>query len=268
MNNLPSSKSGKNPLEVAIQAAKGAGEILLTHSGSKRQIKHKGQGNLVTDADISSEKLILELLNAEYPDCSVVSEESSASAPIAGYTWVIDPLDGTNNYTFGIPFFCVNVALVKGEDILLGVTYDPVRGELFRAEKGRGAYLNDSPIRVSKGSLFQTSLIGLDLGYSIERGGEILDVVKRLWGQVHSVRIMGSASLGLAYVACGRVNLYFHRYLFPWDIASGLLLIREAGGEVTDWKGKPASFQTTEMVASNGRLNHEFLAHFGHGQAS
>ena len=268
MNNLPSSRSGKNPLEVAIQAAKGGGEILLDHFGSKIQIKHKGQGNLVTDADISSERLILKLLNDEYPDCSVVSEESSASAPITGYTWIVDPLDGTNNYTFGIPFFCVNIALVKGEDILLGVTYDPLRGELFQAEQGQGAYLNGSPIRVSKGRSLQTSLTGLDLGYSHERGREMLDVVKRLWGQVHSVRLMGSASLGLAYVACGRLGLYFHRYLFPWDIASALLLIREAGGEVTDWQGKPAGFQAAEIVASNGRLNREFLVHFGQGQAS
>jgi myo-inositol-1(or 4)-monophosphatase len=263
MPNLPVARSGKNALEVAIAAAKEAGEILLAHLGSVRQIKHKSQGNLVTDADILSEKLIIDFLKREYPDFSILSEESNPSAPISGYTWVVDPLDGTNNYTYGIPFFCVNIALVQDEDILLGITYDPMRGELFQAEKGKGAYLNDSPIRISAISSLQESLIGLDLGYSHDRGSQMLDTVNRLWGQVHCVRLMGSSSLGLAYAACGRVSLYFHRYLFPWDIASGLLLVREAGGEVVDWQGRPANFRDTELVASNLRLQREFLQYFG-----
>jgi myo-inositol-1(or 4)-monophosphatase len=263
MPNLPVARSGKNALEVAIAAAKEAGEILLAHFGSVRQIKHKSQGNLVTDADILSEKLIIDFLKREYPDFSILSEESNPSASVSGYTWVVDPLDGTNNYTYGIPLFCVNIALVQDEEILLGITYDPMRGELFQAEKGKGAYLNDSPIRISAISSLQESLIGLDLGYSHDRGSQMLDTVNRLWGQVHCVRLMGSSSLGLAYAACGRVSLYFHRYLFPWDIASGLLLVREAGGEVVDWQGRPANFRDTELVASNLRLQREFLQHFG-----
>src|SRR4030043_325258 len=217
MPNLPVARSGKNALEEASAVAKEAGEILLAHFGSVRQIKHKSQGNRVTDADILSEKLIIDFLNREYPE-------------------------------FGIPFFCVNIALVQDEDILLGITYDPVRQELFQSEKGKGAYLNSSPIRVSTLISLQESLIGLDLGYSHDRGRQMLQTVNRLWGQVHCVRLMGSSSLGLAYVACGRVSLYFHRYLFPWDIASGLLLIREAGGEVTDWQGREASFRDTELI--------------------
>jgi myo-inositol-1(or 4)-monophosphatase len=262
MNNLSAARSGKNPLEVAIQAAKGAGEILLSNFGSTKQIKHKSQGNLVTEVDLLSEKFIIELLKGEYPDCcSILSEESNSSAPITDCTWVVDPLDGTNNYVFGIPFFCVNVALVKGEDILLGVTYDPLRGELFRTESGRGAYLNDSPIQVSKESLLREAVIGFDLGYSQERGKEMLDVANKLWGQVHCVRLLGSSALGLAYVACGRISLYYHRYLFPWDIASGLLLVREAGGKVTGWQGNPASFQNKEIIAANSKLHREFMAH-------
>jgi Archaeal fructose-1,6-bisphosphatase and related enzymes of inositol monophosphatase family len=160
------------------------------------------------------------------------------------------------------------VALVKGEDILLGVTYDPVRGELFRTEKGQGAYLNASPIKVSKEGSLKASMVSLDLGYSQQCGSEVLDVASKLWWHVHSLRIMGSGSLGLAYVACGRLGLYFHRYIFPWDIASGILMIREAGGEVTDWQGKPAGFRATEIIASNHLLHREFLARFGQGQAS
>lgn len=264
MINLPPARSGKSALEVASQAATQAGKILLANFNSKRQVKHKSKGNLVTDADILSEKSILEFLRKEYPDFNVLSEESNSAATITGWAWIVDPLDGTNNYTFGIPFFCVNIALVRDEDILLGLTYDPVRNELFHAWKGRGAYLNDAPIRVSTESSLQSSLVGLDLGYSHERGEEMLQIVNRLWGQVHCLRAMGSSSLGLAYVACGRVGLYFHRYLFPWDIASGILLVREAGGEVTDWQGKSASFRDTGLVASNDKLRREFLEQFGH----
>jgi len=263
MSNLPLAVSGKNTLEVASTAAQKAGEILLDHFGSVKQVKRKSQGNLVTEADILSEKFIIDFLKKEYPDFRVLSEESNSSTPINNFTWVVDPLDGTNNYTFGIPFFCVNIALVHDDDILLGITYDPVRGELFQAEKGKGAHLNGSQIRISTISALQESLIGLDLGYSHDRGKQMLDTVNRLWGQVHCVRLMGSSSLGLAYVACGRVSLYFHRYLFPWDIASGLLLVREAGGEVVDWQGRQAQLQDTELVASNPILQREFLQHFG-----
>jgi len=260
MNNLPVAKSGKNHIDVAIQAAKGAGEILLFNFSSSRQIEQKSQGNLVCEADLLSEKFIVEFLTAEYSDCNILSEESSASAPITDCTWIVDPLDGTNNYVFGVPFFGVNVALVKGEDILLGVTYDPLRGELFRAEKGKGAYLNDSPIKVSKESSFKAAMVGFDLGYSREQGSETLDAADKLWWHVHCMRHIGSSVLGLAYVACGRFSLYYHRFLFPWDVASGLLLVREAGGKVTDWEGNPASYCSREIVASNSRLHREFMA--------
>lgn len=263
MNNLPLAQSGRSALEVATQTAKEAGKIVLSHFYSEKEIKHKGKSNLVTDVDILSEQLILELLKEEYPEHRVLSEESNSATPVSGYTWIVDPLDGTNNYVFGIPFFCTTIALVKDEDILLGVTYDPLREELFRSERGRGAYLNDSAIHVSKESSLQASLVGLDLGYSYEQGNELLDITSKLWGQVHCLRIMGSASLGVGYVACGRVNLYLHRFVYPWDIAGGLLLVREAGGKVTDWQGKPASFHTKEIIASNRELHQEFTGYFG-----
>ena len=262
MPDLPIATSGRSALEVAITAAQESGEILLAHFGSVKQVKRKSQGNLVTDVDILSEQLLISLLKKEYPRFGILSEESNPSTPIKGYTWVIDPLDGTNNYTYGIPFFCVNVALVRDEDILLGVTYDPVRHELFQAQVGKGAYLKESPIRVSKVDSLQKSLVGLDLGYNQDLGRKMLEAVNRLWGHVHCVRLMGSSSLGMAYVACGRVSLYFHRYLFPWDIASGLLLVREAGGEVVDWQGEHARYKDTELIASNLKLQREFLHHF------
>lgn len=263
MPNLPLAISGRSALEVAGTAAKRAGEIVLAHFGSVKKIKRKSQGNVVTDVDILSEKLIINLLKKEYPHFGILSEESNSSTAVKGYSWIIDPLDGTNNFTFGIPFFCVNIALAQDEHILLGVTYDPIRDELFESEIGKGAYLNESPIRVSTVSSLKKSLVGLDLGYSHNLGVQMLETVNRLWGHVHCVRLMGSSSLGLAYVACGRVSLYFHRYLFPWDIAPGLLMVREAGGEVLNWQGKPANINDKELVASNHKLQREFLRHFG-----
>lgn len=263
MEDIPLARSGRSAVDVVTHAAREAGHVLLAHFRSEKEIQYKSKGNIVTKADILSEKTILDILKEEFPYYKVLSEESNSSTQVADYTWIVDPLDGTNNYAFDIPFFCINIALVKNEDILLGVTYDPVRDELFRAEKGKGAYLNDLPVLVSKEASLEKSLVGLDIGYNSERARELVAIVARLQGHAHCLRIMGSASLGLAYVACGRVSLYFHRWLYPWDIASGLLLIREAGGEVNNWQGKPATHQTKELIASNHILHQEFIRYLG-----
>lgn len=262
MGDIPAARSGRSCREVAVQAVGMAGQILLEGFGSGRQVRQKSQGNLVTDIDVLVEKKVIELLQDEYPGLQILSEESSPSSMVSEYTWIVDPLDGTNNYVFGVPFFCINVALAKGDEVFLGVTYDPLRKELFVAEKGDGAYLNGSKIRVSSGNSLRESLVGLDLGYKEEIGKELLEIASRLWWQVHCLRLLGSASLGLAYVACGRFNLYIHRFLYPWDIASGLLLVSEAGGKVVDWHGKPAGLFSQEIIAGNERLCEEFISRF------
>ena len=260
MTDLPLSPGGRSALEVATEAAKRAGEILLAHFRGEKEVRDKGRGDLVTGVDVLSEKAIIKSLANEYPDYNVLAEESASSITVTGYTWLVDPLAGTNNYVFGIPFFCINIALVKGNDILLGITYDPLRDELFRAEKGNGAYLNDSPIHVSGKASLQDSLLGFDPGYDKASGGELLRVVTGLWPEVFGLRAMGSASLALAYVACGRIDLYARRDVHPWDIASGLLLVREAGGRISDWQGKPADFRNKEIVAASGTLHREFMS--------
>ncbi len=262
MNNMPVARSGRSCQEIAIEAVEMAGQILMEGFGSGRQVSQKSQGNLVTDIDVLVEKEIIELLKGEYPGLRVLSEESAPFSPVSDYTWIIDPLDGTNNYVFGVPFFCVNIALARDGEIFLGVTYDPLRKELFVAEKGHGAYLNGSRMRVSRESSLRGSLVGLDLGYQREVGKELLKMAGKLWWQVHCLRLIGSASLGLAYVACGRFNLYIHRFLYPWDIASGLLLIAEAGGKVVDWRGKPADLFCQEIIAGNEKLCEEFISRF------
>ena len=139
-------------------------------------------------------------------------------------------------------------------DVILAITYDPIKKEMFVGEKGRGAYLNDSRLQVSSLTVLQDALIGFDLGYNADRGSEMLVIAARLWGNVHCMRMIGSASLGLAYVACGRMNLYLHRFLYPWDIVSGVLLVREAGGQIVDWQGNPATLGSQMIIASNEQL--------------
>jgi len=263
MNDLPLTQSGKPAIEVAIQAAKEAGEILVDHLHCAKEIKLKGKSNFVTEVDLLSEKLIVDILSKEYPDFKILSEETRSDTELSGYTWIIDPLDGTNNYACDIPFFCVNIALAKDQNIQLGVTYDPLRQELFHAEKGEGAYLNDLPIHVSRAKSLDESLLGVDLGYDHEKGRALLDIITRLYGQVHCIRVIGSASLGLAYVACGRMTIYIHRCLYPWDIASGLLFVREAGGVVTDWQNNPADIYSIQLVASNIAAHRDFMKHLG-----
>lgn len=259
MNELPLARSGKTALEVAVQAAREAGKIIVDRFHSAKDITLKSKSNIVTEVDLLSEKIIIDRLKREYPDFKILSEETNSATEPSGYTWIIDPLDGTNNYAYGTPFFCVNIALAKDEDVPLGVTYDPLRDELFRAGKGKGAYFNDAPIHVSKAKSLGESLLGFDLGYNQEQGRELLDIITKLYGRVHCIRMIGSSALGLAYVACGRMTLYIHRWLYPWDIASGLLLIREAGGVVTDWQGSPASFQSTQLIAANSAVHQDFM---------
>jgi myo-inositol-1(or 4)-monophosphatase len=258
VDKIPVSSSGRRALDVAKEAATIGARILIDRFRIQREITVKGRGNLVSDADFLSQAGILEVLNREYPQCSVITEEATRPARTSHYTWVVDPLDGTNNYVFGVPFFCVNIALVAGNESLVGVTYDPNRHEMFSGEKGKGAFLNDTSLAVSKRITLQSALIGSDLGYSETRGSETLDIINTIWPGVHALRLMGSAALGLAYVAAGRLDLYFHRFLYPWDIAPGIMMIREAGGTVTDWRGGPANFESQSLIASSNLVHEEF----------
>ena len=251
--------SGLTPLEVARQAVMAAGEVAVSRFGRPQKVESKGRGNLVTEADKLAEKAMIDIIRQEYPQHNIVSEESEPSLSGSGYTWFFDPIDGTNNYYFGLPFFAMTASLARGDEILLGLVYDPLRRELFRAEKGKGAFLNDSPISVGQRTKLESALIGFDLGYSAEHRREVLRVAQRLWVDMHSLRVMGSAALGLAYVAAGRFDLYFHRFLFPWDLIADILLINEAGGLVTDWEGEPAGVRSTQLIAANRALHGEFI---------
>lgn len=260
MSKLPLSQSGRSALQVASQVAKEAGNLLLEQVHGERQITDKqGRANFVTDVDVLVEKQIISSLQSEYPSHNILTEEASAIDNGSEFTWVIDPLDGTNNYIHGIPFYSVSVALICGEENLIGTVYDPWMKELFWAEKGAGAWLNGQRITVSDQNSLSDTFIGSDLGYDAEAGRKFLAAVRNSWPQMFGLRIMGSAVLGLAYVACRRLGIYVHSCLYPWDVASGILLVREAGGVATDLDGKPSTIQKSQIVAGNNMLHEQFI---------
>jgi len=256
---LPLARSGRGAFEVATQAAKEAGSLITAHFHGEMRIEYKGRTDIVTDVDLLAEKAIVSLFREEFPSFGIITEESPSIASNSGYTWIVDPLDGTRNFVYGISHFCVALALAQGDELLLGIIYDPLRGEFFRVERGRGAFLNDSPISVSKKTTVQGSLVGFDMGYDAERGREVLEVASALWPGIQSVRVMGSAALGLAYAACARLDIYLHLSLYPWDLAAGILLVEEAGGVITELDGQPVSIQSKSVLATNRAIHEDFM---------
>lgn len=256
---LPVSRSGKSALEIALGLIHGAGAILVERFSGEKRVVQKGRGNIVTDVDHEVEHLLLQGLKAEYPEFSILAEESGLASSGSVYRWIVDPLDGTRNYASGVPIYSVTMALAKDHEVLLGLTYDPVRGDLFRAERGRGAFLNDTPIAVSQRPNVRASVIALDMGYSDSMARYALQLLDALWPGMQTIRIMGSAALGLAYVAAGRIDLYFHHVLAPWDIAAGVLLTQEAGGVVTDRDGQAIKIENTSIIAANAAVHADFL---------
>ena len=250
---------GKTPIEAAKEAALAAGALLVARLHEVKQVSFKGRGNLVTDVDLEAERRIFALLSAEFPSMGLLGEESSGELRSSGYTWIVDPLDGTRNYASGIPFFSVVVALALNGEVVAGVNYDPVREEMFHAERGRGAFLNDRPIRVSEKAALDQCILGMDMSYNNEGARNGLEVVLSLWPGMQTARIMGSSALGLSYAAAGRYDLYFHHHLEPWDVAAGLLLIEEAGGVVTDRAGRRAGLYSDGLVGSSAALHAEFM---------
>jgi len=246
-------------LDVSVEAARAAGELVKERFLTEKEVRFKGRADIVTDVDLAAERIILDLVQGEYPDFSILSEESSPVETGSPYRWVIDPIDGTRNFAEGIPHFCVVVALAKGDQTVLGVTYDPIKEEIFTAEAGQGAYLNGEPMSVSDRQEIPDCVLSFDLGYYDDKAATALDMIRHLWPGFQTMRLLGSSALGMAYAAAGRVDLYFHHSLSPWDSASGLLLAREAGGNVVDRQGNDANLFTPSVIVSSQRLINRFL---------
>ena len=261
VDELPRSSTGLTALAVCDTAARRAGALVVERFRSDVEVSLKGRANVVTDADLASEQLILDYVGQEYPDFGILSEESAPVAGSSPYTWVVDPIDGTRNFAEGIPHFCVVVAIADGDQVVAGVTYDPVRDEMFAAQRGRGATLNGEPIHVSDRQDIDEAVLGFDLGYNFDQAKHLLELAAGVWPQVQGYRLMGSSALSLAYAACGRVDLYFHHSLSAWDIASGVLLAREAGGQVLDRATlEDATLFSPGLIVSNPALVEQFLA--------
>ncbi len=256
---LPRAASGRSARDVAEEACRLAGGILRQRFQSKMDITYKGRGNLTTDVDHQVQAAVLGLLRREFPAVGSLAEEAPDVEPTTEYYWVVDPLDGTRNFATGVPFFSVVVALARRGEVVLGLTYDPMRDELFVGERGGGATLNGKPMAVSKRERLEDCTIGFDLGYDNAKALTALQLMQRLWPGMQTIRIMGSSALGLAYAAAGRIDLYFHHALSPWDVAAGLVLAPEAGGVYTDKHGGPSGLRSDGLIVSNRALHAEFL---------
>lgn len=250
-----------NLLNFAIQTARDAGRVLAEKFG-RVTVRHKGDIDLVTDADLAAERLIVERVRSHYPRHAILAEEAGEIIAIGGqqadYKWIVDPLDGTTNYAHGYPVFCVSIALEHEGQIVVGVVYDPLRDEMFAAARGEGATLNGRRMRVSDVGELNRALVCTGFPYDVRSRTEFARHFANFIMSAQSVRRDGAAALDLAYVAAGRFDGFWEEGLRPWDVAAGALLIEEAGGRVTRYDGSPFRVYNPPVIASNG-LVHEAM---------
>jgi myo-inositol-1(or 4)-monophosphatase len=249
-------------LNIAIKAARAAGNVILRALPKRDSlvIHEKAHLDFVTEVDRLAEAEIIKELRRAFPTHGFLGEESGQVGPTKPQ-WVIDPLDGTSNFLRGFPHFSVSIALVEKGEPVLGVVFDPLRDELFTAEKGRGALLNDRRLRVAPRRGIEGALIATGFPFRQRKlFDDHLGMVKALLKTGEDLRRTGSAALDLAYVACGRFDAYFEMGLQPWDIAAGTLLVREAGGQVTDMRGGDAFMTNGHIVAANLHVGGELRA--------
>jgi len=249
-------------LELAISIAREAGALQRERRNEPRTIGTKSSAiDLVTDVDEASEQLILERIEAARPDDGILSEESGTRDGKNGYVWVVDPLDGTTNYAHGIPHFAVSIGIERDETREVGVVYDPIKEELFSAERGQGAFLNGERIRVSTATELQRALLATGFAYNVHSAPvDNVEYFTRFIKRAQAVRRAGSAALDLAYLACGRFDGFWELDLHAWDVAAGYLLVEEAGGALSDLTGGPPPRSGAEIVGSNGPLHPALLA--------
>lgn len=246
-------------LEVAVAAARAAGETLRSGFGGEHSVRYKGEVDLVTEVDERAERLIGGMLREAFPDYGILAEEGGALAGGGEYRWIVDPLDGTVNYAHGLPVFCVSIALEKAGELVLGVVHDPMREETYVAERGGGATLNGRPIRVSDTDRLIRALVATGFPYDRDTMPAALDLFARFAALTQSMRRLGSAALDVCYVAAGRLDAYYERGVRPWDVAAGALILEEAGGRVTGFRGEKLDLEGLEIVASNTMLHPPIL---------
>ena len=248
-------------LDVAVEAGRKAGSILLDHTRSGFRIEYKNPINLVTDADHAAERCVIDHIHTRFPTHGFLAEEQGRieQSP-SPYLWIIDPLDGTTNFAHGYPAYCVSIGLEYQGRCVLGAVFDPSRNDLFTAMEGFGAQLNGHPIHVSNASTLDNSLLVTGFAYDIrESPRNNLDHFAKFALKAQGIRRTGSAALDLCYVAAGRFDGFWEVKLNPWDMAAGSILVKEAGGRLTDFLGRDLSLYGQELVASNGHIHHAML---------
>ncbi len=250
-------------LEAAISAAREAGEVLREGFGCWHSLRYKGEVDLVTEVDEQAERVIKGILLGAFPSYGMLAEEGGWLSGEEDARWIVDPLDGTTNYAHGLPIFCVSVALEKAGEMVLGVVHDPMRGETYVAERGGGATLNGEPIRVSDTDEPIRALLVTGFPYDRADMGAAVELFGRLTELTQGVRRLGAAALDLCYVAAGRLDAYYEKGLHAWDVAAGSLIIKEAGGRITDYRGRELDLEGREVVASNGLLHPVLLEVIG-----
>ena len=246
---------------VLLEAARaGAAEILRFFNSDFKISNKEGVNNLVTEADHAAEKAIMSVIKTHFPDHQFLAEETGEVKKSSAYKWIIDPVDGTVNFAHGIPLNCVSIAVEKDGQIILGCVYNPHLNELFFAEKGKGATLNDQPIHVSKETQAIKACLVTGFPYTyINMPNGPLEIFERFIRKGVPVRRLGSAAIDLCWVACGRFDGFYEHKLEPWDSAAGYLIVEEAGGTVTDLQGNPFSIYQHRLLATNGKIHAEMI---------
>ena len=244
-----------------LKAATAAGMLIKERINGNFSIEKKsGPNDLVTEVDKASEALIMNIIQENFPDHFILSEEVGEIKMDSSYKWIIDPIDGTVNFANGIPLCCVSIGVEKDGEMILGAVYNPMMDEFFFAEKGAGAFLNEKPIHVSDQTQVLHSCLVTGFPYTyLDMENGPLDIFARLVRKGIPVRRLGSAAIDLCWVAAGRFDGYYEHKLNAWDSAAGFLLVEEAGGKVTDFKGAPYSPYQPQLVATNGLIHNELL---------
>jgi myo-inositol-1(or 4)-monophosphatase len=249
-------------LNLAIQLARDAGDILKHYAGREKQVEFKGRANLVTVADKESEALIIRGIKKRYPDHAILAEESGITESLSGtkVRWVIDPLDGTTNFAHQYPFYCVSIAVEEDGVVTAGAVYDPCRDEMFSGGRGAGAFMNGEQIRVSDVEKLSHALLLTGFPYDFRERIDIpLGQFRGFLMESQAVRRGGSAALDLCHMAAGRCDGFWELKLQPWDTAAGGIIAQEAGARITDFSGGPFAIYKHEILASNGRIHAEMM---------
>jgi myo-inositol-1(or 4)-monophosphatase len=245
---------------VGLAAAYQSAEILRSQLGKISQIAKKGAIDLVTEADLESERQIIGTIKANFPDHTILAEESGLNEGVGSYQWLVDPLDGTTNFAHQVPIFAISIALAHENNILIGIVLNPVSGELFSAVFGQGAQLNGRRIQVSAANRILESLLVTGFPYN---NGELFNpIIQRFANCIHAaqgIRRLGSAALDLCFLACGRFDGYWEQNLKPWDTAAGSLIASEAGAKITDFSNQDFTVNSKEILATNGHIHAEML---------